>query len=95
MFTYEGEDEPVMQAKQHFKVSFFNQMLDCTTQSVEESFSQLQAPRKTFGVLYNIPSVKDRDASTVLNKCTALEQALTHWTHIDGKLWRTTCFEQA
>lgn len=41
MFHYEGEDEAVMDPQQDYKVFFFNRILDCSINAIEERFSQL------------------------------------------------------
>ena len=61
-----------------FKVSFYNSVLDCAINSVEERFSLLQKHGVVFGLLYNIASIKERDTGEVLQECMALEKALTH-----------------
>ena len=78
MFHYEGGDDAVMDPQQDYKVSFFNRVLDCAISAVEERFSQLQEHGKIFGVLYDIASIKEKNATDVLQECTALEKALTH-----------------
>ena len=78
MFDYEGEDEPVIDPQTRFKVSFYNSVLDCAINSVEERFSLLQKHGVVFGLLYNIASIKERDTGEVLQECMALEKALTY-----------------
>lgn len=77
MYHYEGDDEAAMDPQQDYKVFFFNRILDCAINAVEERFSQLQVHRDIFGVLYDISSIKEKNTSDILQECTALEKALT------------------
>lgn len=50
---YEGEDKAVLDPQQDYKVFFFNRILDCSINAIEERFSLLQKHRDIFGVLPN------------------------------------------
>lgn len=78
MFPYEGDDTPVMDTKQNYRVGFFNQVLDCAIRSVEERFSLLRDHGRVFGFLYDIASLKEKENTIVLQDCLRLEKALTH-----------------
>lgn len=81
MFTYEGDDAPVMNPK--LQGELFNQVLDCAIRSVEERFSLLRDPGHVFGFLYDIASLKDKDETIVLRVRLKLEKALTHGMLMD------------
>ncbi|XP_045067422.1 uncharacterized protein LOC121553274 [Coregonus clupeaformis] len=78
LFGYEGEDEPVTDLQQKFKVHFFNQILDFAIQSFNERFTQLEEHSSIFSILYNIPTIKDMDTAALTRDCTTLERALTY-----------------
>lgn len=76
MFTYDGDDAPVMNPK--LQGELFNQVLDCAIRSVEERFSLLRDPGHVFVFLYDIASIKDKDETIVLRVRLKLEKTLTH-----------------
>ncbi|KAK6293558.1 hypothetical protein J4Q44_G00358840 [Coregonus suidteri] len=78
LFGYEGEDEPVTDLQQKFKVHFFNQILDFAIQSFNERFTQLEEHSSIFSILYNIPTIKDMDTAALTSDYTTLERALTY-----------------
>ncbi|KAK6327237.1 hypothetical protein J4Q44_G00028820 [Coregonus suidteri] len=78
LFGYEGEDEPVTEPQQKFKVHFFNQILDSAIQSINERFTQLEEHSSVFSILYNIPTIKDMDTAALTRDCATLERALTY-----------------
>ncbi|CAH0551203.1 unnamed protein product [Brassicogethes aeneus] len=51
-FSYETEDEPIQDAKQHFKFNFYFAILDTAISSVTERFTQTNQISSIFGFLY-------------------------------------------
>ncbi|KAM7160113.1 zinc finger MYM-type protein 1-like [Macrochelys suwanniensis] len=77
-FDYEAWDNPIRDPKQQFKVEFFNQVLDCAIQSVEECFMKLKEYSTIFGMLYDIPELLTIPEEDLHQQCRALETVLTH-----------------
>ncbi|XP_042320469.1 zinc finger MYM-type protein 1-like [Sceloporus undulatus] len=76
-FHYEARDL-ITDPKQHFRVKFFNQVLACAIQSVEECFLQLREHSIIFGMLYDIKNLNEIAAEDIRRQCGALEKVLTH-----------------
>uniref|UniRef100_A0A8C5PM21 TTF-type domain-containing protein n=1 Tax=Leptobrachium leishanense TaxID=445787 RepID=A0A8C5PM21_9ANUR len=77
-FDYEAEDESIKDPKQEMKVNFFYPVLDCAIQSLEERFLQLREHSNVFGVLYDIPKLKEVVPENLLQQCKELERVLSH-----------------
>ncbi|KAJ8892942.1 hypothetical protein PR048_005523 [Dryococelus australis] len=58
-FTYKGEDEPVRDPKQRYKVEFYFHLLDIIIASLDERLTQLKSHSDSFDFLYDISSLKD------------------------------------
>ena len=50
-FSYEAEDEGVLDAKKKFKVNIHFSILDTPINSVDERFSQLEKVKSAFGFI--------------------------------------------
>ncbi|XP_020667850.3 zinc finger MYM-type protein 1 [Pogona vitticeps] len=73
-----GYEAHITDPKQHFRVKFFNQVLACTIQSVEERFLQLKEHSTLFGMLYDIKNINETRSEELRQQCGALEKILTH-----------------
>nr|XP_008106743.1 PREDICTED: zinc finger MYM-type protein 1 [Anolis carolinensis]XP_008106744.1 PREDICTED: zinc finger MYM-type protein 1 [Anolis carolinensis]XP_008106745.1 PREDICTED: zinc finger MYM-type protein 1 [Anolis carolinensis] len=76
-FHFEGRDL-IRDPKQYFRVKFFNQVLACAIQSVEECFLQLKEHSNIFGMLYDIKCLNEITPEDLRQQCGALEKVLTH-----------------
>lgn len=77
-FSYKGNDDPIQEPKQKFKVNFYFAILDTAISSVTERFNQLQEINSKFGFLYHIDELEEKPTQLVLDHCVKLEKALTH-----------------
>lgn len=73
-FAYEASDEPIADAMKRLEVCFFNALVDCAIQSLEDRFQSLGEVRNNFGVLLNF---SDLDAQTLREQCKILGDRLT------------------
>lgn len=87
-FAYESPDEPETDPMKRLEVSFFNVVVDCTIQSLEDRFQSLGEVRNIFGVLSNFGQL---DAQTRKNQCQLLSDKLTfeEQSDIDGSALAT------
>ncbi len=53
-FAYEAPDESITDAMKRLEVSFFNVVVDCSIQSLEDRFQSLGEVRDNFGVLHKM-----------------------------------------
>ena len=77
-FAYEGDDEPIQDPKDKFKINFYFAILDTAIQSVEERFTLMQKISSVFGFLYDIHSLQYKTRKEIMEHCLTLEQALQH-----------------
>jgi len=70
-FSDECQDEPITDARQKFKVKFFNYIIDVALNSLEERFDQLNCHSHAFKFLYDINA-----SDITLNQCKTLELKL-------------------
>ncbi|XP_065642676.1 zinc finger MYM-type protein 1-like [Hydra vulgaris] len=77
-FTYEGDDEPIQDPKENFKINFYFAILDTAIQSVEERFTHIQKISSLFGFLYDVHSLQGVTSKEVMQHCLNLEKALQH-----------------
>lgn len=70
-FSNECQDESITDARQKFKVEFFNYIIDVALNSLEERFNQLNCHSHAFKFLYNINT-----SDVTLNQCKTLESKL-------------------
>ncbi|KAK0147531.1 Zinc finger MYM-type protein 1 [Merluccius polli] len=87
-FAYEAPDEPIANAMERLEVSFFNAVVDCGIQSLEDRFESLGQVRDNFGVLFNFSEL---DVQTLRDQCKVLEVRLTcgEESDIDGSALAT------
>jgi len=74
-FVYESQDNPINDPEMHFKVNFFNQVLDTGIQSIIERFGKLSEHNSLFSFLYNITLIEDENE--LLKHCKDLQLSLT------------------
>jgi len=77
-FSYEAKDEPILNAKQRFKINFYFAILDTAINSIDERFSQLEQINSVFGFLYNLQKLENESHDNILKNCLNLEKCLTH-----------------
>jgi len=58
-FAYEAADEAVADAMTRLETGFFNVVMDCGIQSLEDRFKSLGEVRDTFGVLQNFHNLDE------------------------------------
>lgn len=73
-FAYEAADEPQIDAMKRLEVSFFNTVVDCSIQSLEDRFQSLGEFKDNFGVLLSFSQL---DAQTRRDQCKILGDKLT------------------
>ncbi|KAG1973804.1 zinc finger MYM-type protein 1-like isoform X2 [Pimephales promelas] len=73
-FAYEAADEPIVDAMKRLEVSFFNTVVDCSIQSLEDRFQSLSEVKENFGVLLNF---RELDRKVLREKCELLGQKLS------------------
>lgn len=87
-FAYEAADEPQSDAMKKLKVSFFNVVVDCCIQSLEDRFQSLREVKDNFGVLLSFSQL---DAQTRRVQCKLLGDKLTcgEEADVDGSAFAT------
>ncbi|XP_057214502.1 zinc finger MYM-type protein 1-like isoform X2 [Triplophysa rosa] len=73
-FSYEAADEPESSALKKMEVSFFNVVVDCAIQTLEDRFSSMGKVRDNFGVLNNFQNL---DTQTIRYQCEQLGRTLS------------------
>ncbi|KAL0159686.1 hypothetical protein M9458_043411, partial [Cirrhinus mrigala] len=73
-FAYEAADEPQSDAMKRLEVSFFNVVVDCCIQSLEDRFQSLREVKDNFGVLLGFSQL---DSQTRMDQCKLLGDKLT------------------
>ena len=79
-FAYEAADEPQSDAMKRMEVSFFNAVVDCGIQSLEDRFLSLGEVRDNFGVLLSFSQL---DAQTQSVQCKLLQDKLNSGEEAD------------
>lgn len=74
-FEYEGNDEPVNDAEDNFKLTFFNVVVDTALQQLPERFKQLKKYHELFGFLSTSNGLRQENERS--KKCKDLEKALS------------------
>lgn len=74
---YENVDEPVNDPKNHYKVNFFNYILDFAVNSTNERFEQLKEHSDNFLFLYDIQKIKYIKYEELMKRCKDLQLLLT------------------
>ncbi|KAG6921821.1 hypothetical protein G0U57_005061, partial [Chelydra serpentina] len=59
-FSYKGQDTPIQNSKQRFKVNFYFAVLDTAIHSVDERFQQMKKLESVFDFLYDIHSLQKK-----------------------------------
>lgn len=79
MFDYEATDESanVTDPSENFKIHFYFAALDTAINAVKERFFQLNEVSATFGFLYDIRNLKNKNSAEIKLLCENLEKALT------------------
>ena len=72
-FAYEAADEPLADAMKRLELSFFNAVVDCSIQSLEDRFHSLSEVKENFGVLLNF---KELDRKVQREQCELLGEKL-------------------
>lgn len=88
-FGYEAADEPVADAMKRLETAFFNVVVDCGIQSLEDRFKSLGEVRDKFGVLLNFHHL---DAGTLRDQCELLGDTLPCGEEADLD-WRELAME--
>ena len=57
-FAYKGDDEPIQDPKENFKVNFNFAILDSDIQSIEKRFTLIQKMSQVFGFFYTVCRIK-------------------------------------
>lgn len=73
-FAYEAADEPIVDAMKRLEVSFFNAVVDCSIQSLEDRFKSLSEVKENFGVLLNF---RELDRKVRREQCELLGEKLS------------------
>lgn len=76
-FDYENADDPIIDPKVHFKVNFYNNILDIAINSINDRFEQLKEHSDYFLFLYDINKLKNMTYEELLNHCKDLQLFLT------------------
>lgn len=76
-FSYEGNDEPILDPEKKFKVEFYFKVVDKAIISISERFEQIQEHNNDFLFLYNIEKSHKND-SQLKTDCDSLEKKLTN-----------------
>lgn len=79
-FAYEGDDEPIQDPTDNFRISFFLVLMDQAIMSFKERFEQLKRFKGMFGFLFNLRQfdMLSPDACAALRQhCHNLEQMLS------------------
>ncbi|KAK0147356.1 Zinc finger MYM-type protein 1 [Merluccius polli] len=82
-FAYEAADEVIADAMKRMEVSFFNAVVDCSIQSLEDRFKSLGEVKANFGVLLNFNSFPHK---VLRDQCELLGEKLSYdeETDVDG-----------
>lgn len=83
MFSYESEDERVLDPKAAFRSNFFFRVLDQTISSLSERFEQLHKYDQLFGFLHPRSIISNSNNEDILKSCKDLHLALTDDQHSD------------
>jgi hypothetical protein len=74
-FDHEVHNEPIMIPEKKFEIEFFNTLLDTNLTSIKERFEQLHQQSETWGILYKINELPNKEEH--INYCADLQLALT------------------
>ena len=74
-FTYEGDEEGIVDEEKKFRINYFNQIVDMAIVSMEKRFEQLRMHHATFGFLYKF---RELQKTELLDCSIDLERKLTH-----------------
>lgn len=83
MFSYETDDERVLDPKAAFRSNFFFRVLDQTISSLSERFDQLNMYNQLFGFLHPRSIMSDGNNEYILKSSKDLQLALTDDQHSD------------
>jgi histidyl-tRNA synthetase len=61
MFSYEHNDEPILNEKNRFGIDYFLVVVNQSIESINKLFEQLESYSNNFGFLYQIGKVKTMD----------------------------------
>ena len=76
-FDYESIDESLTDAKEKYRVEFFNVLLDQAVTSLTARFEQMERHFGLFGFLHNIKKITEFDQNDLMKCCMDLNIALT------------------
>ena len=83
MFGYEHMDEPIQSGETHYKVNFFNTMIDAVIVDTECRFKALNEYFDRFVFIYKINYLKFLPKEDLLKHCTDLGTILREGENID------------
>lgn len=84
-FTYEAADEVVITAMKRLETGFFNVVVDCSIQSLEDRFKSVGEIKDKFGVLLSFHKL---DEEILKEQCAQLGKADIDWRELAMEMQR-------
>ncbi|KAL4131234.1 hypothetical protein QTP88_008575 [Uroleucon formosanum] len=76
MFSYEHNDEPILNEEDRFRINYFLVVINEAIESINKRFHQLESYSNNFGFLYQIGKVKNMEEDELRKYCKDLHLVL-------------------
>jgi len=77
MFSYEHNDEPILNEEDRFRIDYFLVVINQAIESINKRFDQLESYSNNFGFLYQIGKVKTMEEDELRKYCKDLHLVLS------------------